>query len=192
MMSFSIKDLAIKAGAGVLTAIFPPAAALIPVVNQFLDEDEKLPDNATGDQVSGALARLTPEQLASVESKKIDLQITESNNWASVAKSLAEADHVGKSTRPQISMMMAWLVVVQVVGVVFCLGYSVVTKDKEVIIALSDSWEMLLATMGLPSILLRQYFGIRTQEKNARLSAAVGQEVNGGLLTALVKSKINK
>lgn len=190
-MSFSIKDLAIKAGAGILTAVFPPAAALIPVVNQFLDDDDKLPQDATGDQVTQALGKLTPEQMVQIESKRIDLQITESNNWAKVQDSLAKADSTGNSTRPQIALMMAWMVVAQVITVCACILYSSFAKDDTALKVLAQYWEMLTASMGVPTLVLLQYFGKRTKEKVERYKQSMGNG-NQGLMQTIVGKLVSK
>lgn len=191
-MSFSIKDLAIKAGTSVLTTLFPPAAELIPIVNGFLDDDDKLPESATGEQVTNALSKLSPEQMAMIESKKIDLQITESNNWAAVSKELSKADATGSTTRPKIALMFAWQVVIISNGLIFAVVYSAITKDQTVIKAVTDSWQMILALLGPMIAVIYQYFGKRTQEKNARISAATGQDVQMGILGSIAKKIITK
>ena len=178
-----ISDILKKVGTGIIKNIVPGAGAVIDIVNEFLPDDKKLPNDATGDQVQGVIESLPPADRASIMSKELDVQIEEIRGWSSVVDSLSKADASGSSTRPAIANRMAWLIVAEVAVLLICILVVVVRKDAATLKALQDSWELILVAMATPTALLRAYFGLRTQEKKARYANSVGQEAEkpGGL-----------
>ncbi len=49
---------------------------------------------------------------------------------------------------------------------------AIVSGDEKTLMALADSWAMMLAILATPTTLLRSYFGMRTKEKQTRYAAA--------------------
>ena len=86
--------------------------------------------------------------------------------------------------------MMAWLVVLQVTVVSLSVGYSALTQQDNTIAVLSESWQMLTASMGIPTAVLLQYFGKRTKEKLERYNLAMGKEKT--LISDAVKMMFKK
>ena len=171
-----LSDILIKAGGAVISEVVPGGGLIVNMINEFLPDEYKLTDRATGKDAHTAITKLAPQQQAELFAKELDVQITEINAWANVQAALAEADATGQSTRPKIALMMAWLVVMQVTVVSGSVGYAALTENTEVIKVLSDTWQMLLASMGIPTTILYQYFGKRTKEKIERYNLAMGQQ----------------
>lgn len=180
----NIADIIKTAGTAAVTAAFPPAAALIPVINAFLGDDDKLPDNATGHQVDDALARLRPEDRATILQLQLQADIEDSRSWAAVQDALSRADAAGASTRPRIAMMMAWLVVLQVFTLCIALAVAV-GESSDPLQVLTDMWPLILTAMGTPVWLLRSYFGLRTREKENRYRVATGNAPQAGMADVL-------
>jgi len=176
-----------KVGSGIISTLIPGGggAAIVAGINAFLPNDKQLPENATGVQAQDAVSRLPPEQQAQVLSKKYDVQIAEVNAWASIQDSLSKADQSGASTRPQISMMMAWLVFLQVFTICALMMACVAMRNNELLSTVKEFWPMLIASMGIPSGLLRSYFGMRTEEKKHRVHAATGVAPIAGLISSI-------
>ena len=163
-----------QVGGAVVSTMVPGGAAIVAGINAFLPDDKKLPETATGVQVQDAISTLPPDQQAAVLSKQYDVEITKSNNWASIQGHLSEADKAGASTRPTISMMMAWLVVLQVFTLCALMSATIALRDDHLLDTLKDFWPLILTSMGTPIMLLRSYFGMRTEEKKHRVHAASG------------------
>ena len=184
----NIFDIAKTAGGAILTTLFPAAAPVIGLVNSFLDDDDKIPMNATGEQVQGALGKLPPEKYAEIASKKIDLQIADSNNFVKVQGHLAESDSKGSSTRPKIALIFAWQIVITCNVVCGAVAYSIAMGDKSVVEVLNQVWPIMLAFIGPMTTVIYQYFGKRTQEKKERLHAAMGTQPVQGVLSSLISN----
>ncbi len=165
-----------KAGSAVISSVIPGGGLIVDLINEFLPDDKKLPGTATGTDAQNAIDGLTPELRLQLMTRELDVEIAETNAWASVQHSLAMADSSGNSTRPKIALMMAWLVVLQVTVVSLSIGYSALSQQDNTIAVLSQSWEMLTASMGIPTAVLLQYFGKRTKEKLERYNLAMGKE----------------
>lgn len=173
-------------GAGVIENVVPGGAAIIDLVNGFLPDAEKLPLDATGDQVRGAVESLPAEARGQLMLKELDVEMEEIRSWTSIQDSLAKADESGSSTRPKIANKMANVIVAEVCIFMPVLAWAIVTKDTEMVRVLGEAWPLLLALVATPTILLRAYFGMRTKEKQARYSAASGVPVDGGALGSLM------
>ncbi len=173
------------AGAGIEVAAsaIPGGSAVLSLVNSFLPPEKKLPETATGQQLTDAVASLPPEQRLALMSKELDVEIAKENAWVQVQGSLAAADESGKSTRPEIALMMAKLVVGITVAEAVAIAWVATTTGK------FPPWELVAALLSLPTVLLRAYFGMRTEEKKARYAAAVGGEVaQGSALAGVFKA----
>jgi hypothetical protein len=183
-MNFADAIPFLKTGLSVAAPFIPGGGAIVAAINAFLPDSDKLADAATGGEILAKYQGLSSDQRLQLESKQIDFEIAESNNWAKNVKSLADADASGSSTRPQIAMLMAYIVVFSVVALIVAIFWAAVTKDSVMINSLSASWELILVALGTPSALLRAYFAMRTKEKQTRYAAAANQpiaDVVGGI-----------
>jgi len=174
-------------GSGIISIMVPGGAAIVAGINAFLPDDKKLPENATGSQVQDSISNLPPEKQAEILAKEYDVEIAKIESWATIQGHLSKADATGASTRPTIAMMMAWLVVLQVITVCILMISSVLMVNNELLSTIKEFWPMLLASMGTPILLLRSYFGMRTEEKKHRVHAATGVAPIAGLISSLFK-----
>lgn len=178
------KSILKTVGSGLISAFVPGGVALI---NGFLPEDKKLPENATGEQAQSAIDTLSPQDKAIVLSKQFDVEITQIKEHTKVIAALGEVDKTGNSTRPFIALMMAWVVVFAITGLIIMLGVAIHNKDAVTIKAIGDSWLLITALLGIPAGLLRAYFGMRTKEKQQKYEAVTGVSAPLGLLTSFLK-----
>lgn len=93
---------------------------------------------------------------------------------ASIIESLGKADASGHTTRPQIALMMAWMLLVPYVFFGLALAW-VIFDDPTVVKGL---WPVVLAYFGIPVGLLRMYFGDLRKEH----AQSQGQQVDFGIL----------
>jgi hypothetical protein len=169
-----------KVGGAVIKDILPGggiASLVLDAVNAFLPGDDKLPENATGDQALTAISSLPADQQAALLSKQFDVEIAEINGWSQVVESLSKADASGSSTRPEIAKMMAVVVAFAVVLATSTWAIAVLTNKGELLANLNGSWPLIVTIIGTPTALLRAYFGLRTDEKKSRYSVACGGTV---------------
>ena len=166
----------------------PAVGMAIKAVNQFLPDEKKLPETATGNDVATVLKTLPPDMQLKLLETDLQVELAEITAWTEINKAHAEADASGSSTRPAIAMMMAWCVVAQVAAVVLSIigascGYP------SALTALKTNWEMLTVSISTPTALLWAYFGLRTDEKKARYAVSTGQPIpeKKGILAGLLK-----
>ncbi len=178
----------LKGAAGVIGTMNPALRAAIGVINTFLPDDKKLPVTANGDQALKAMEELPPNQRAQIMNSEIELEKTRIQSWSDIQKTLSVADAAGSSTRPKIAVIMAWTVVLSVVPFSAGLAYALFTGNTELMDRIDNSWPPLVAIIGTPTVLLRAYFGMRTNEKIARYSASIGSEPNQGLFSSIIKT----
>jgi len=171
------------------SSLIPGGPLILGAVNAMLPEDEKLTENATGQDIRNAVNKLSPDQRVSLMEKELDVEIAEIKSWEGIQASLAHADAAGASTRPFIAVMMAWVVVAVVMLFMATWSYSVYTDNSFLTDSLSDSWPLFGTVIGTPTYLLKSYFGMRTKEKTTRYNAAAGQPTSAlsNLITALKK-----
>lgn len=185
----NILNIIKSAGTRLIKDVVPGGGLAIAAINALLPGGTNIPEDATGDDLEAAVNSLPADQRESILSKQIDLKITESNNWASIQDAHATADASGSSTRPEIAMMMAKVVALSVLLNSIALLAAVLLGNQEVIKALSDAWPLILAILGTPTILLKAYFGLRTQEKKARYAASIGSDAGaGGIASSLIQA----
>jgi hypothetical protein len=190
-MKFSDIWTKVIAPVGSLVGDFVPyVGPAVKAINSFMPDGEKLPENATKDEMQAAVDSLPPEQKAALMEKKVELEIVKEKEWSKVVDSLAKADATGNTTRPWIAKLMAGVVAFAVVAFVIMWGVAVGGNKTEMIKAISDSWPMIVAILGTPTVLLRAYFGLRTEEKKARYAQSAGQpHISGiaGMIGSLFK-----
>jgi hypothetical protein len=174
-----LKDILKSVGSAVIRNVIPGGGVVIDAVNAMLPDDKKLPNDATGEQVKHAVDSLPPDQAAMIMAKELDVEIEQIRSWAQIQDSLAKADASGSSTRPWIAKLMAVAVFITIMTVIAAWASAMLNQYTDVLKQIKDSWEFLAIVLAIPSALLRAYFGMRTKEKQARYSAASGQELGG-------------
>ena len=183
----NIGDMLLKAGETALSVAFPGVAGpAISLINGLLPDGKKLPENVTGTQAKTVMDTLSPEHQAVIMGKQIDLQIAESNNWASIQESLSKADEAGASTRPKIANRMSIMIVLFTLFCMIMMTIIVYKKDADMLKIFVQLWPMALTMIGTPTLLLRSYFGMRTKEKQSRYHLATGQQPPANGLSSLI------
>ena len=173
-------------GALVAGTAFPPLGAAIKLINMQLPADKQLPESATGSQAEAAMMTLPASAQASLLLQEIAAEVTKDNNFKDVVLALNEADARGASARPHMADKAMNTLVGLSVAMMSCIMWAVGTGDTEMIKNIKDMWPLVLALLFPFATVVKQYFGIRTQEKRARLQAAVGQPViNTGVLQSV-------
>lgn len=168
----------LKTGLTVAAPFIPGGPAVVAAVNAFLPDSDKLSDSATGGEILAKYQGLSSDQRLQLESKQIDLQIADSNNWAKNVQSMADADAKGASTRPEIALMMAKCVCFSMIAMITAVFVAVINKDSQMLTALGNTWPLVTAILATATALLRAYFGMRTKEKQARYAAATNQPIS--------------
>jgi hypothetical protein len=165
----------------VVGAFVPGVAAAAKTVNALLPEDKKLDlKTATGKDVLNAYNGLDDNQRAAIE-KQFDVEIAEINGSVDKLQAMVSAETPTANMRPKIAYMMAWTVVIAVIGMMVIWAIAVCLKNGEMLKQIAESWELVLVLLGTPTALLRAYFGMRTKEKHARYAAATGQPIAGAM-----------
>ena len=183
----NLKDILKTVGGGLISTLVPGGPAIVGLINGFLPDDKKLPETATGQQAESAISSLPPDQQAIVLSKEFDVEIEEIRGFTDRFKAMADVDKTGHTTRPFISMMMAWCVVFAIVSTVSLYSYSIWEGDEAMITAITNGWPFIVGVLAVPSALLRSYFGMRTKEKQQKYEAATGIAPQLGMLAGLFK-----
>lgn len=168
----------------------PYVGPAVKAINSFMPADKQLPETATKDDIQAAVDSLPPAQKAALMEKKVELEIVKEKEWSKVVGSLAAADATGNSTRPWIAKLMGGVVAFAIVVFVCLWGYAVGAGETEMIKAINNAWPMIVAILGTPTLLLRAYFGMRTEEKKARYAQSAGQpHISGiaGMIGSLLK-----
>jgi hypothetical protein len=174
----------------VVGAFVPGVAAAAKTVNALLPDDKKLDlKTSTGQDVLNAYNGLSESQQVAIE-KQFEVEMAEIHASVDKLQAMVSAEIPTANMRPKIAYMMAWTVVIAVIGMMIIWFVSVVMKNTEMLKELKESWELMLVLLGTPTALLRAYFGMRTKEKQARYAAATGQpiaDVVGGVMSFLRK-----
>lgn len=185
-MKIPFMDILKNVGTSLIKEV-PGGELALSAVNAFLPDGNKLGQNSTVDQAKAAVESLSSADKAVVMAKEFDVQIAEINSWEKIQGHLTIADASGSSTRPFIALMMAWTVVIAVLVFMFCWGWAVVSDATDMIDKLKESWQLVVAVIGTPTVLLRSYFGMRTKEKTSRYAAATDQPINVGAISSMVR-----
>ncbi len=152
----------IKPVATIAGSFIPGVGAAIEVVNQFLPDDKKLTEAATGAELHDAVAGLPADQRAQLMGRDIDLKIAQEEGWTERYTAMCAGD--GQSTRPQIALMMAWCVVAAIVLSSSLIAYGIYAE-----VNVEDYWPLFGAMTVIPAEVLRKYFGELRREQGQRL-----------------------
>lgn len=185
-------DIVKTVGTGLISATVPGAGLLIGAVNEFLPEAAKLPANATGVQMQGAIDSLPPESRKQLMEKEFDVEITQIKESNQTVRAMLESDAQNpQSTRPYIAKHSFHVVAFTVVMTVCLWSYGIYTADTDMVKTITDGWPFLLAAIGPLVVLLQAYFGVLKQEHKQKLEAAGGNPQPSGL-AALVSGLVNR
>ena len=165
-----------KVGSSILADVIPGGNTILKVVNGFLSDKDKLTEKSTGAEIQGAISKMPANFQAELLDKQFDVEIVAIQEHTKVITALGEVDKTGNSTRPFIALMMAWVVSFAIVGLIIMLGIAINGKDSETVIAIGNNWPLVTALLGIPSGLLRAYFGMRTKEKQQKYQAISNTE----------------
>lgn len=169
----------LKGGLGLAAAVFPPAAAAIPLVNAALDDVDRLdPATATTDDVLAAIEKVPPERRAELE---LQLEQTLARESVDKLAAMLGAETATANTRPAIADRMAWVIALGVGGIVVAILIATLKGDTEALDSIGASWELMAAALGIPAAVVRAYFGDRSRDKRARYAAAQGQDIGGAV-----------
>lgn len=173
-------------GSAVLKEV-PGGNLAMAALNAVLPEDQKLSETSTVEDAKQRYDSLSSTDQAAIQIKEFDVEIAEINSWASIQESFSKADISGNSTRPDIAMMFAKLVVF--VDGIMTLLMAWAVYDEQIDIA--TAWPMVLALITPPLGIIGSYFGKRAKEKIARYGAIAGQDITGALssITNIFKRK---
>jgi len=183
----NFKSILKTVGTGLISTFVPGGSAIVSVINGFLPDDKKLPENATGAQAQDAINTLSPEDKAIVLNKKFDVQIEEIRGFTDRFKAMSDVDKTGNTTRPEIAKMMAQVVCFTIIVVVSMYAFAISTHDTGMIMAINEGWPMLTAIIATPTALLRAYFAMRTKEKQQKYEAATGVSAPLSILAGIFK-----
>jgi hypothetical protein len=173
----SIWSAIAKVGAGALATVFPPALALIPVINKLLPADKQLPADASGSQLMNAYDGLPPEARIEIDKIAASIEIQTVKSQAEVYIAQAAAD--GQSTRPKIAWAMAQVLSFEIIVFTMMCFKDPAQMDDSIL------WTVFATLTATPAGLLWKYFGELRKEQGNR----TGVQNTGiiGTLTSLIK-----
>jgi len=125
-----LKDILTTVGSGLISTLVPGGGAIIELVNGFLPDDKKLPSSATGNDAVSAISALPPETQQSILIKELDVEIEEIKGDTSRFNAMCEVDKTGHTTRPQIALMMAYMVCFAILAMVSLICVVIANRDE--------------------------------------------------------------
>ena len=187
-----LKDILKAVGPAALSIAYPPAAPVIAAVSALMTGD-KLPANCTGDQLSAAIAGLSPE----VQGQFLDAEYEYKSDLVKAhASAINTANTAGgenyQKTRAFIAKWSFIVVAAVTVGITAAWIDAVIEADKDVIKEIGGNWPMVIALLAPFFSLLYAYMGVLKQEYRDRLNAQNGKTATSGLamtLHALTRGK---
>jgi hypothetical protein len=186
-------DVIKTVGTGVVREVVPGGGILIDVVNEFLPDEDKLPGDATGEDIDQAVAKLPPEQQAQLLAKEFDVDITRIRQTNETVRAMLEADTKNPhTTRPYIAKGSFHVIAFAVIVVTTTWAYGVIAGKETMVQAVTDGWPFILSVIGPFVVLLHAYFGVLRSEQKNRLDAAAGRSGPAGLagmLSNLIRRK---
>lgn len=185
-------DIIKKVGGGIISTVVPGGGAILGVINALMPSDQQLPSNATGADVSVAVAGMTVSDRLKLEAKEFDVDITQIKESHSTVRTMLESDAANPhSTRPRIALGAFYVIAVTDIVAVSMWAYGVASANDTMVKTVMGGWEFILA-MNAPLVtLLWAYFGVLKTEHKNKLDAANGSSTPSGI-TGLISSLISK
>lgn len=163
-------------GTAALSTLGPVGGVLATAINQYLGDDDKVTSTTPMSVVDSKFSALSETQQASVLSAYYDakVQINESNNNTDVAKTtvMEESDRLGTSNRPQIALIMTWLLVLITAVFAGAIAYNCVIEKK------MPDWELVSALLFLPVWVIQRHFHAEVQSDTVSASRTTGKQID--------------
>ena len=178
-------------GTGIISTMVPGGPLIVGAINEFLPDDKKLPDNATGQQAQDAISTIPAADRAALMDKQFDVEITQIKESHSTVRMMLESDAQNpQTTRPYIAKQAFHVIAFSIIATTAMWAYAVLTDNVDMVKAIMDGWPFIVGVNGTLATLLLSYFGVLKQEHKQKLDAANGvANPTGvtGLLSALFK-----
>lgn len=188
-----LMDVIKTVGSGAVRELVPGGGLLIEAVNAWLPDDKKLPGNATGQDIEGAVDSLPSDQRAQLLTKEFDVDLTRIRETNETLRTMLESDAKNPhTTRPRIALGAFRVVAFANVTMVSAWAYGVFTEKTAVLNAVTDGYGFVLSVIGPLVAMLLGYFGILRGEQRNRLNAASGNSTPsgvGGILSNIIKRR---
>ena len=185
-------DIVKTIGSAAISTAVPGGPFILGAINSILPDDKKLPETATGHEISSAIGSLPPEQQASIMEKEYDVTLEEIKQSHNTVRAMLESDaNNPHSTRPYIAKGSFHVVAFSIITVVSVWAYGVFIENKSIVEAITEGWPFVLAVITPLVVLLHAYFGILKKEHKNRLDAANGSAAPAGIV-GLVSSLFKK
>ena len=174
----NVWDIVKTVGADIISDVIPGGSVIIKGINELLPNDKKLPENATGSDITNAVESLPPQDRAAIMSKQFDVQMTNIKESNETLRTMLAADATQPhTTRPRIAMRAFNVTAFISIIVVLMWAYAVVRDRPDMVTAITGGWPFIAAIVGPFVTLLLGYFGILKGEHKAKLDAAGGLNV---------------
>lgn len=174
-------------GTGLLAEAGPIGLLAATAINAFFDKDDAIdPNKVTGQDVLEKIKKLDSSKQSELLGKEIEYKMHESDNWVRIQEIITEDNLKGKSTRPIIALIMACVTSTFVLGMGLMIG--IVSYSNKTY----PNWELVTALLGIPSYLLRSYFGLASRETRDAVGLASGQLINRPIGQQLVDRFLGK
>jgi len=179
-------DIIKTVGGAVVSTVVPGGAAIVRIVNEMLPDDEKLPMNATGDDVRSAVKGLPPEKQAEIKLKEFEVNIENIKQSNETLRAMLEADaRSTHTTRPKIALGSFHIIAFVTIVIIAIWSYAVTTGNVTMIKAVMEGWPFIASITGPLVTLLWAYFGVLRNEHKTRMDAVGGNAKPGGLAGAI-------
>lgn len=163
----------LKTAAGVLGTVHPGIAGAISLANIFLDDEDKLPLEATGKEVEDKVQSLPPDVRATILNKKVDLDIAREEGWTERYKAMCAAE--GQETRAKAVMRVTNVLCFEIVAFTVLLFWKPELAESPVV------WTAFGTLTGVPASVLLSYFGNLRKEQAARQDTIRGSSTRGAV-----------
>lgn len=182
-----------KVGSGILKTVVPGAAQIIDIVNELLPGDQRLPADATGEQVERAIETLPPEQRAQVLDRELEVKLEDIRQSNDTLRTMLEAESKSQhSTRPKIALRMSNVVAFAIIAIVTAFAVAIVKGDAAMLKEVKQSGFFVLAVLAPIVGWLNAYFGILRKESAERIAAAGGQPPVASGLAGLISTLVRR
>lgn len=188
-----IWDILKNVGTSIIRNVVPGGGMIVDVVNDLLPDDKKLPQDATGSQITDAINSLPPDQRARVMEKELDVDIEYIQQTYTTNRAMLEAESKSQhTTRPYIAKGSFHVTSFTILAAVGMWSYGVASGNDDMVKTVMDGWPFILSVIGPLVSLLWAYFGILKKESKDRLDAATGNNAPrgvAGLISSLIKKQ---
>lgn len=159
-----ILDILKTVGAGVLSS-HPAGAAALTLVNSFLPDEKKLPENVTGEEAENEINNLPPAQKQAILLANIDLEKTKEEGYTKRYEAMCKAD--GQETRSaivkQAMNFLCWITLLFMCAI----SWVYVTNGAEAAFSDNMVWFFFAITSTFAYV-VRAYFGDLKSETQSR------------------------